>query len=58
MEMRALSSKTHFHVFFNSLFNKSKNTHKYLVYFLKSENRIEKSCKSDLPTIIKHIQAF
>ena len=58
MEMRALSSKTHFHVFFISNFKISKNTQKKHVEFWKSQKRIEKSCKSEIPTIIKDIQAF
>ena len=58
MKRRALCSKSLFHVFFICNLNKSKTTHKKHVEFLKSQKRIEKSCKSDLPTIIKDIQAF
>ena len=58
MKMRALSSKTHFHVFFNSIFEISKNTHKKHVDFWFSQKRIEKNVKSEIPTCIKNKQVF
>ena len=58
MEMRALSSKTHFHVFFNSNFKISKNAQKKHVDFWKSQKRIEKLEKSEIPTCIKNNQDF